>query len=108
MYAPHTRSEKLECWEELAAVKELCGGPWLACGDFYTVRFMAERTNCSRMTNVMTNFSRWIEDMELHDPPLNGGKFTWFRGANHRSEARLGRFLFSMEWEESGKRYFQE
>lgn len=25
-YAPHTRSEKLVCWEEVATVKELCGG----------------------------------------------------------------------------------
>ncbi|WMV12488.1 hypothetical protein MTR67_005873 [Solanum verrucosum] len=41
--------------------------------------------------------------MELHDPHLNGGKFTWFRGVNHQSAARLDRFLYSMEWEEAFK-----
>ncbi|KAG5577642.1 hypothetical protein H5410_057776 [Solanum commersonii] len=37
VYAPHIRSEKLECWEEVTAV-QLCGGPWVVCGDFNTVR----------------------------------------------------------------------
>lgn len=27
VYAPHTRTEKLECWEEIAAVRELCEVP---------------------------------------------------------------------------------
>lgn len=39
--------------------------------------------------------------MELFDPPLNGGRFTWFRGVFHNSAARLDRFLYSTEWEES-------
>jgi len=51
----------------------------------------------------MTDFTSWIEEMELHDPHMSGGKFTWFRGVNHPSAARLDRFLFSMEWEESFK-----
>ncbi|XP_049345444.1 uncharacterized protein LOC125809948 [Solanum verrucosum] len=99
VYAPHTRAEKLECWEEIAAVRELCGGPWVTCGDFNTVRTMAERRGCRRITNVMADFSSWIEDMELHDPHLNGGTFTWYKGAGHDSAARLDRFLYSIEWE---------
>ncbi|WMV32614.1 hypothetical protein MTR67_025999 [Solanum verrucosum] len=101
VYAPHTRSEKLDCWEEVAAVKELCEGPWVTCGDFNTVRVMAERRGCNRITNVMTDFSSWIEEMELHDPHQNGGIFTWFRGANHHSAARLDRksyFKFENWW----------
>ncbi|KAG5596280.1 hypothetical protein H5410_037512 [Solanum commersonii] len=35
VYAPHTRTEKLECWEEIAAVRELSGGPWVTCGDLW-------------------------------------------------------------------------
>ncbi|KAG5585521.1 hypothetical protein H5410_045955 [Solanum commersonii] len=99
VYAPHTRAEKLECWEEIAAFRELCGGPWVTCGDFNTVRTMAERRGCRRITNVMADFSSWIEDMELHDPHLNGGTFTWYRGADHDSAARLDMFLYSIEWE---------
>ncbi|KAK4737460.1 hypothetical protein R3W88_001157 [Solanum pinnatisectum] len=62
---------------------------------------MGERRGCTRITNVMSDFSRWIEDIELHDPPLNGGNFRWFRGVNHRSAARLARFLYFMKWEET-------
>lgn len=41
--------------------------------------------------------------MELHDPHLIGGNYTWFRGISHHSAAKLDRFLNSMEWEESFK-----
>ncbi|KAG5595783.1 hypothetical protein H5410_037015 [Solanum commersonii] len=51
----------------------------------------------------MTDFTSWIEEMELHDPHMSGGKFTWFKGVNHPSAARIDIFLFSMEWEESFK-----
>lgn len=64
---------------------------------------MGERRGCSRVTNIMNEFSRWIDELELHDPYLSGGKFTWFRGDNHPSAARLDRFLYSMSWEENFK-----
>jgi len=38
VYAPHTRDEKLLCWEEIAAVRTICDGPWVTCGDFNTVK----------------------------------------------------------------------
>ncbi|KAG5575495.1 hypothetical protein H5410_055629 [Solanum commersonii] len=108
MYAPHTRIEKLICWEELAAVRTVCEGPWITCGDFNTNRTMGERRGGNRISYVMSDFSRWIEEMELHDPHLNGGKFSWFRGINHPSAARLDRFLYSMEWEEKFKNIRQK
>ncbi|KAG5599567.1 hypothetical protein H5410_030937 [Solanum commersonii] len=103
VYAPHTRKEKLECWEEMAAMKGLSKGPWVTGGDFNTVRHMLERRGCSRTTNIMADFSKWIEDLELHDPILIGGKYTWVRGLNHQSNARLDGFLYLTEWEESFK-----
>uniref|UniRef100_M1D672 Uncharacterized protein n=1 Tax=Solanum tuberosum TaxID=4113 RepID=M1D672_SOLTU len=103
VYNPYSRSENLECWEEMAAMKELSEGPWVTSGDFNTVRHLEERRWCTRVTNIMTDFSKWIEDLELHDPELFGGKYTWFRGSYHQSAARLDRFLYSMEWEECFK-----
>ncbi|KAH0707307.1 hypothetical protein KY290_010453 [Solanum tuberosum] len=50
VYAPHRRNEKLECWEEMAAMKELCGRPWVTGGDFNTVRHMVERRGYNRVT----------------------------------------------------------
>ncbi|KAF3652457.1 hypothetical protein FXO37_17500 [Capsicum annuum] len=103
-----TPEEKLICWEEISAIKEVCGGPWVACGDLNTIRSMGKRRGCNRITNVMTDFTRWIEEMELHDPHMSGGKFTWFRGVNHPSATRLDIFLFSMEWEECFKNIRQK
>lgn len=108
VYTLHTRIKKLEYREEISAVKELSGGNWVTCGDFNTVRSMGERRGCSKITNVMADFSGWIEDMELHDPHLNGGNHTWFRRVNHHSAARLDRFLYSMEWEETFKNIKQQ
>lgn len=85
---------------ELAAVRSLCEGPWVICGDFNITRYPSERANCSRITRAMAEFSEWINDMELIDPPLFGGSFTWRRGDNHRSASRIERYLFSHQWEE--------
>lgn len=78
-----TPEGEAECWEEIAAMIELSEGPWVTGGDFNTVRHIVERRGCSRTTNVMTDFSKWIEDLELHDPIFIGGKYTWVRGLNH-------------------------
>ncbi|KAG5609581.1 hypothetical protein H5410_020862 [Solanum commersonii] len=78
-------------------------GPRRACRDFNTIRHMVERRNCSRITNIMRGFSEWINDMGLHDSHFNRRKFTWFRGINHYSVARLDKFLFSNDWEEDFK-----
>lgn len=78
-------------------MKGLFEGPWVTGGDFNTVRHMLERRGCSRTTNIMADFSKWIEDLELHDPILIGGKYTWVRGLSHQSNARLDRFLYSTE-----------
>lgn len=76
-------------------------------GDFNITRCMVERRGCSRTTYFMAKFSRWIEDLELHDPTLIGGKYTWFRGVNQLNNARLDRFLFASEWEENFKKIRQ-
>lgn len=61
---------------------------------------MAERKGCSRITTVMADFSKWIDEMKLPDPYLCREDFTWFRGPNHHSATRLDRFLYSIEREE--------
>ncbi|KAG5579491.1 hypothetical protein H5410_050118 [Solanum commersonii] len=41
----------------------------------------------------MAEFSSCIEELELLDPLLFGGSFTWRRGDNHRIASRIERFL---------------
>jgi len=75
VYAPYTRTARKLIWEKISSFRGLCEGPWIFCGDFNTNRFLYERRKC--ITNSMTEFSDWIEDMELFNPPLYRGRFTW-------------------------------
>lgn len=44
-----------------------------------------------------TAFRRFVEDMDLFDPPLLGRRFTWYK-ADGSAMSRLDRFLLSQEW----------
>ena len=74
-------------------------GPWVLCGDFNIVRYPLEKKNCNKINKGMTDFSDFIEDMELVDPELSGGKYTWKKGDRPSTATRLDRILFSEEWE---------
>ncbi|XP_075092532.1 uncharacterized protein LOC142172752 [Nicotiana tabacum] len=92
--------ERKEVWWEIGAARGLFTGPWVVCGDFNTVRYPSEKKNCVRYTRSMAEFSYFIEGMGLVDLQLLGGKFTWKKGTNFNSAARLDRFLVSEEWDE--------
>lgn len=62
------------------------------------MRFPSEKKNCNRFTRGMFDFSEFIEDMELEDLQLSGGRFTWKKGERHDIAARIDRFLISEEW----------
>ncbi|KAG5629208.1 hypothetical protein H5410_000925 [Solanum commersonii] len=62
--------------------------------------YPTERTNGNRITGAMAEFSKWINEMELFDPPLFGGSYTWRRGENYMSASRIDKFLFCSQWEE--------
>ncbi|KAG5606723.1 hypothetical protein H5410_028215 [Solanum commersonii] len=88
-------------WQELLQMKTSINGPWVVCGDFNVTRFASERTNCNRQNGAMTEFSSCIEDLEMVDPPLFGGSFTWRRGEDHNCASRIDRFLHCAEWGEN-------
>ncbi|RVW40734.1 Transposon TX1 uncharacterized 149 kDa protein [Vitis vinifera] len=100
LYGPSKGRERRELWEELAAIKGLWNDPWCIAGDFNVVRFPAETSNGRQMSNAMREFSSFIEEFELVDPPLGSGAFTWIGGEGGALKARLDRFLFSGDWEE--------
>lgn len=101
VYADCSREVRKVLWEELAAIRSGVPGPWVICGDFNVTRYPSERTNCPRINGAMTDFSTCIEEMELIDPPLFGGSFTWRRGEGHRRASRIDRFLHCAQWGES-------
>ncbi|RVW48616.1 hypothetical protein CK203_098447 [Vitis vinifera] len=69
-------------------------------GDFNVVRFPVEKSNGRQMSTTMRDFSSFIEEFELVDPPLGGGTFTWNGGEGGSLKAWLDRFLFLGDWEE--------
>ena len=52
------------------------------------------------MSTMMREFSSFIDEFELVDPPLGDGAFTWSGGEGGSLKARLDRFLFSGDWED--------
>lgn len=56
-----------------------------------------ERKRCLRINKAMTDFSEFIEDIELRDFEFKGGKYTWRKGDRQGIATRLDRFLISEE-----------
>ena len=48
----------------------------------------------------MEKFSDFIEDLNLIDLPLEGGRYTWSSGTEHPSMSRIDRALVSHDWEQ--------
>ncbi|PON63520.1 Endonuclease/exonuclease/phosphatase [Trema orientale] len=47
----------------------------------------------------MKSFDELIRELNLRDPPLCNGQFTWSSFRNQPTYCKLDRFLFSAEWE---------
>ncbi|KAH0722375.1 hypothetical protein KY289_005419 [Solanum tuberosum] len=86
IYVSYDGRERNELWEELSAMKSFCG-------DFNTIRFPSEKTNCSKISEAMSDFSCCINELELVDPPLFGGPYTWRGGGNKKNASRIDIFL---------------
>lgn len=89
VYADCNREMRKVLWEELRGVRNKVNGPWTICGDFNITRYPSERTNCNRINGAMSEFSACIEELEMVDPPLFGGSFTWRRGEDHTWASRV-------------------
>ena len=98
VYGPSKASFRDRFWDELAGLSYLCGDRWCIGGDFNVVRSIQEKFNSNRVTRSMKLFDELIEELNLKDPPLCNGQFTW---SNFRAQpvcCRLDRFLVSVPW----------
>ena len=48
----------------------------------------------------MENFSKFIEELNLIDLPLEGGSYTWSSGSGQPLMSRIHRALVSHDWED--------
>lgn len=46
-------------------------------GDFNAIRLPSEHNRFGSFSKSMRDFSEFIEDLELKDPLVQGGYFTW-------------------------------
>jgi exonuclease III len=100
VYAPCDEGAKQGLWNSLSARLQSMGRSRVCvCGDFNAVKSVDERRSSRDRPRSLDHipFNRFIEDNNLVDLPLNGRKFTWFKG-DGLSMSRLDRFLLSEEW----------
>lgn len=91
----------------MAAIVGLCGQRWYIAGNFNVARFGREKLNSNRVTRSMNELDSLIRDLELRDPPLLNGLFTWSNFRETPVCSRLDRFMFSQQWEEILPNYRQ-
>ncbi|XP_019226819.1 PREDICTED: uncharacterized protein LOC109208211 [Nicotiana attenuata] len=87
----------------MVAIYGLISQSWVISGDFNVVRFEAEKKGNARNTRAMKEFSKFIDELSLDDPPLHGGSYTWFRRVNSTCASRIDRFLVNESWDEQFK-----
>ena len=75
-FRPLTRDGSSLLWEELGALRGLWEDLWCIGGDFNVIRFPCERSSVRRLNLLMRGFSQFIDDLELVNLSLKGGKFT--------------------------------
>uniref|UniRef100_A0A803QQM3 Reverse transcriptase domain-containing protein n=1 Tax=Cannabis sativa TaxID=3483 RepID=A0A803QQM3_CANSA len=98
VYGPCSYKLRPEFWDELAGLSSICGESWCVGGDFNVTRRVGEKLNSSSCTRSMKLFDGLIRELQLIDPKLENGSFTW---SNFRASpvcSRLDRFLFSNNW----------
>ncbi|RVW55071.1 LINE-1 reverse transcriptase-like [Vitis vinifera] len=98
VYGPFSREERECLWEELGAIRGLWDVPWCLGGDFNITLFQGERSRQGRTTGAMRRFAQMVDEFELTDLPLQGGRCTWNGGRGSQSWARLDRFLVTQNW----------
>lgn len=64
------------------------------------VRYPGERSRGRGVSRGMSEFSGFIEGLDLREQTLNGVYFTWSNMKVSQSMSKLDRFLLSEEWNE--------
>ena len=74
VYGPNDNNMRGFMWDELVGIQQYWNVPWCCFGDFNVIRFPSERRGGSWLTSAIENFSKFIEDLNLIDLPLEGGR----------------------------------
>ena len=72
------------------------------------VRSLQEKFISNRITRSMKMFDELVRELNLKDPPLCNGQFTWSNFRDQPVCCRLDRFLPSVYWEDVFPYFRQE
>ena len=108
VYGPFTRVERECLWEEVGAIRGIWEEPWCLGGVFNITLSQSERSKQGRITSAMRRFAEVVDELGLMDLQLQRGAFTWSRGVNSQSRARLDRFLLTPCWLDQFSRVSQQ
>ncbi|KAL6317062.1 hypothetical protein AAG906_029814 [Vitis piasezkii] len=61
-------------WEKLESIKGLWRDPWCMRRDFNMVRYLEKHSRRGGLSTSMRRFTEVVEDLELRDYPLQGGR----------------------------------
>lgn len=95
VYRPPSWDGKEEFCNELAALKEVCGGSWVMCGDFNLIKNTNERRGKTWCGRLMTLFMDLLINLGMIDLPLGNQNFTWSNMQSRPTLAKLDHFLIS-------------
>ena len=108
VYSPCKVRSRDRFWDELAGLSSLCGDKWCIGRDFNVVRNLREKFNSNRTTRSMRLFDELVRELNLKDPPLRNGQFTWSNFRDQPVCCRLDRFFHSIYWEDNFPYFRQE
>ncbi|OAY70197.1 hypothetical protein ACMD2_24755 [Ananas comosus] len=101
VYGPPAWEGKTDLCNELSALKSVCNGRWILCGDFNLTKDQNERRGRSWSTRLTTMFTDLLNSLELIDIPLGNKSFTWSNMQLCPTLAKLDQFIVSTEWDHS-------
>ncbi|CAN1125969.1 LINE-1 reverse transcriptase homolog [Linum perenne] len=83
-------------WDHIRELHQRTRGPWLLCGDFNSIRTMADKVGGAAFNSARCReFNQCADDCQLLDINFTGPRFTWFHG---QIRQRLDRAVCNAEW----------
>lgn len=79
IYVPQGRKDKMKVWADLKVILNGFSGMWIYLGDFNAVRSCEERKGSKFKKQCANDFNEFIESSDLHEFPMKGFKFTFFK-----------------------------
>lgn len=95
------RSRRKDFWTFIHKLASLSSLPWCIWGDFNDLLYVDDKEgNVPHPLSLLEGFRRVIEDCQLIELKLKGGKLTWEkgRGTNGWVRERLDREFASTQW----------